>query len=62
MAARQRAPRLICLQHLIDRGTQGAVFEPNSERLWGERLVHDRRLLLTERLNSALSGERPGNA
>jgi hypothetical protein len=32
------------LEHLIDRGTQRSVFEPNSERLWSERAVHDRRL------------------
>ena len=50
------------LEHSIDRGTQWAVFEPNSERLWGNvrRTVED--FLLNEFQMGAFLGDKPEQA
>ncbi len=50
------------LEHSIDRGTQWAVFEPNSERLWANvrRTVED--FLLSEFQQGAMIGEKPEQA
>ena len=50
------------LEHSIDRGTQWAVFEPNSERLWANvrRTVED--FLFNEFQMGAMLGEKPEQA
>lgn len=50
------------LEHSIDKGTQWAVFEPNSELTWANvrRTIED--FLLNEWLNGALLGEKPDRA
>jgi len=50
------------LEHSIDRGTQWAVFEPNSERLWANvrRTIED--FLLNEFQMGAFLGDKPEQA
>jgi uncharacterized protein len=52
----------IYLEHSIDKGTQGAVFEPNNERLWANIRSTIEDFLLVQWKSGALLGSKPEEA